>query len=184
MATRRAGVLAGLLALVHGADVDFACYTGSSQYERVPKICNGKIGNPTAIDNSTTDAWFCSVLKVEEQGINGKRDPVFVWSCATQMQCRANCTNLGQAVPTCSGWYDGDEVSTAGGVSVKAWCSPALNNAKGDDKKAWPRGDPFPEALTLDLDFRDLDDPSAAGHVRPMWVLMALIVSLLGALLL
>jgi len=178
--------IAALLALglVHAADVDFACYTGSSLYERVPKVCNRKIGTPSAIDNSTTDAWFCSVLKVEEQGINGKREPVWMWSCATQTQCRANCTDLDSDVPTCNNYYDGDVVSTAGGVSIQAWCAPALNNAKGDDKKAWPQGDPFPDALALELDFRDLDNPSAAGHVKPMWLMGSGTIALASVLLL
>jgi hypothetical protein len=37
--------------------IDYACYTGSSLYARVAKVCNKKIGDPASIDNSTTSNW-------------------------------------------------------------------------------------------------------------------------------
>lgn len=94
-------------------------------------------------------------------------------------------------VPKCTDYYGHDDtnkrgtvISTAGGVEVKTWCQPALNNAKKPNKLAWEAGLPLPAALILDLPYFDSDDPTSAA-VRvgsPVWVTTAAAL-LVGAML-
>jgi hypothetical protein len=54
-------------------------------------------------------------------------------------------------------------ISTAGGVVVRTWCQPAINNAKKPNNVAWLDGEQMPAALTLDLPFFDSDKPTSGA---------------------
>ena len=70
-----------LLSLMSSAAaVDYACYTGSSSYERLTKVCNLQMSesNPEDIDGSI-NTWFCSVTKVVEMEMSNFRNAPWVW---------------------------------------------------------------------------------------------------------
>ena len=93
----------------------------------------------------------------------------------------------------CANYYGengyGEVLSTAGGVTVTQWCSPALHNHKKSAAGAsWEPGlIPLPPTLTLSLPFHSTDKPqSNAGlaHARPASWRAAIALSSMACLLL